>query len=106
MLVIIGQEDILIKIYTLLHSASEQYKVPFSLHLLSPKVTMATITLTDNIVPCGGIDNVDDGCQEVFPRGDSGLCSKCRKLAAPDLSEVDRENILKVLLPFLCKQYL
>lgn len=63
---------------------------------------MVTTLLTDNIVPCGGIDNVDDGCQEVFPRGSGGLCSKCRKLAVPDLSEVDRENILKVRLLFLC----
>ncbi|KDR77949.1 hypothetical protein GALMADRAFT_1294976 [Galerina marginata CBS 339.88] len=47
---------------------------------------------------CGGPQNIYNGCQEVFPRLPAPVdkvCSKCSKLNAPSLSDIDRDHILK-----------
>ncbi|KAJ7137647.1 kinase-like domain-containing protein [Mycena filopes] len=56
---------------------------------------MASVPLPQNLVPCGGLDNDQNGCQSVYPYSNSArvLCLKCQKLAQADLSEVDRAKI-------------
>jgi hypothetical protein len=51
-----------------------------------------------NLDPCGGLDNVDDGCGMVFPRKTSAgcYCPLCKKLEVPGLSEEAKAEI-KVL---------
>lgn len=50
---------------------------------------------TDNVTPCGGHDNEDDGCQTTFRRTSKkhALCKKCIALQAP-MSEIDKERIV------------
>jgi hypothetical protein len=52
--------------------------------------------MASNIVPCGGHDNENEGCQEIFLRGTGGLCQKCKKLSKIGLSDEDINLILKV----------
>ncbi|KAJ7432083.1 hypothetical protein B0H11DRAFT_1940957 [Mycena galericulata] len=51
--------------------------------------------LTVNNVPCGGANNIHDGCQRIFIYSDPSrpLCFKCEKLSVPTLSDKDREDI-------------
>lgn len=48
-----------------------------------------------NTDPCGGPNNVNNGCQMVFPRMEPGgrLCFLCTKLQDPEISTVDRIDI-------------
>ncbi|KAJ7237664.1 hypothetical protein C8J57DRAFT_1529215 [Mycena rebaudengoi] len=42
-------------------------------------------SIPPNLIPCGGVDNVNDGCMEIFPRSQpttDTFCSKCKKLQA------------------------
>ncbi|KAJ7499863.1 kinase-like domain-containing protein [Mycena latifolia] len=55
---------------------------------------MSTAT---NIIPCGGADNVDEGCQEIFPRATPGsLCQKCKKIKAGATAAI-QEELMKTL---------
>ena len=48
-----------------------------------------------NNEPCGGLDNVDDGCGMVFRRRTSAgcYCPLCKKLKVPGLSEEAKAEI-------------
>ena len=48
-----------------------------------------------NLDPCGGLDNVDDGCGMVFPCQTSAgcHCPLCKKLKVPGLSEEVKAEI-------------
>ncbi|KAJ7837692.1 kinase-like domain-containing protein [Mycena leptocephala] len=50
-----------------------------------------------NTVPCGGYDNVHEGCQEIFPRATpSNLCQKCKKVRDASTPAL-REELMRVL---------
>nr|VWO98094.1 Lysyl endopeptidase (EC (Protease IV) (PvdS-regulated endoprotease) [Ganoderma boninense] len=48
-----------------------------------------------NLDPCGGQNNVNDGCQTVFPRGEPGgrLCFLCVKLRDSSISSAQKDEI-------------
>ncbi|KAJ7652042.1 hypothetical protein DFH06DRAFT_1331261 [Mycena polygramma] len=58
-------------------------------------MSVTAATLPVNEVPCGGLNNIHDGCQKFFPYSDPSrtLCFKCVKLCAPDLAEHDLKAI-------------
>ena len=49
----------------------------------------------NNVDPCGGLNNVNNGCQMVFPRMEPGgkLCFLCVKLQDPMISIADKDDI-------------
>ncbi|KAJ7030548.1 hypothetical protein C8F04DRAFT_1263844 [Mycena alexandri] len=49
-------------------------------------------SLPKNLIPCGGLENIHDGCQGIFPYSNPArtLCFKCEKLSGADLSDADR----------------
>jgi hypothetical protein len=49
-----------------------------------------------NTIPCGGVDNTGDGCQEVFPRSDGSNCHKCKRIHAAK-NEEERQALIKVI---------
>ncbi|KAK7026169.1 hypothetical protein R3P38DRAFT_3192514 [Favolaschia claudopus] len=57
--------------------------------------TVPLSALPTNNKPCGGPDNVHDGCQMFLPfsNPDQVLCHRCQKLNAPGLSESDIKAI-------------
>lgn len=74
------------------------------LHSLSPPFIFASpcspiLSHWMNLDPCGGLNNVDDGCGMVFPHRTSAgchYCPLCKKLKVPGLSEEAKAEI-KVL---------
>lgn len=68
---------------------------------------MAEATIGFNSIPCGGIDNEKNGCQEIFPRNTSDICQKCKKLNATGISEADINNIENASVsPFFCLSFI
>ena len=48
-----------------------------------------------NVAPCGGLDNLNNGCQMVFPRMEAGrqLCFLCMKLQDPGVGAAEQLEI-------------
>lgn len=49
---------------------------------------------------CGGIDNTENGCQQHFPRMESGtpLCPLCKKLDVDSITQDEKNRILVSVL--------
>lgn len=59
-----------------------------------------------NVLPCGGDNNIHNGCQSIFPNmsppanaGDPMLCQLCKKILLAD-SEITKKQIEVRLCPF------